>query len=307
MSCILTLLSLLFSATAIAKPDTIQQEIARLQDSNSPLLEYPSQFTQGIIPKAIHSHNDYWRDVPLLTALSFGVASVEADVWLINGELYVGHDMASLDKSRTFKSLYVQPLLDVLDKQNPKTEFTVNQSTKNGVFDTSTGTSLQLLVDIKTDGPSALPVILSALEPLRQNGYLTTFKDGQLSPGAVTVVGTGNTPLEGIKNLSPRDLFFDAPLANLTGGDTEWSVALSPLASTDYAAFIGWDGTTPIKDDQLARIQQMVNDAQNLGLKARFWDTPGWPINARNNIWKTLVGTGNYWLNADDLEAAANF
>ena len=30
-----------------------------------------------------------WRDVPLLTALSHGVASVEADVYLINGSLFV--------------------------------------------------------------------------------------------------------------------------------------------------------------------------------------------------------------------------
>lgn len=33
-----------------------------------------------------------WRDVPLLTALSFGVQSVEADVWLINGTLFVRTD-----------------------------------------------------------------------------------------------------------------------------------------------------------------------------------------------------------------------
>jgi hypothetical protein len=32
-----------------------------------------------------------WRDVPLLTALSYGVASVEADVWSFNdGLLLVG-------------------------------------------------------------------------------------------------------------------------------------------------------------------------------------------------------------------------
>ncbi len=30
-----------------------------------------------------------WRDVPLLTALSYGAASVEADVYLINGTLFV--------------------------------------------------------------------------------------------------------------------------------------------------------------------------------------------------------------------------
>lgn len=30
-----------------------------------------------------------WREVPLLTALSYGVASVEADVWLVDEKLYV--------------------------------------------------------------------------------------------------------------------------------------------------------------------------------------------------------------------------
>ena len=32
--------------------------------------------------KNIHSHNDYWRDVPLYSALANGVRSIEADVWL---------------------------------------------------------------------------------------------------------------------------------------------------------------------------------------------------------------------------------
>ncbi len=31
-----------------------------------------------------------WRDVPLFTALSLGATSFEADVWLINGTLFVG-------------------------------------------------------------------------------------------------------------------------------------------------------------------------------------------------------------------------
>lgn len=70
-----------------------------------------------------------WRDVPLLTALSFGVASVEADVWLINGTLYVGHEMAALTKDRTFDSLYVQPLLNIVKGQNPKNAFTQGQTT----------------------------------------------------------------------------------------------------------------------------------------------------------------------------------
>lgn len=40
-----------------AKPGVVQ-EISLLEHNNSPLLLYPTQFTQNIIPKQIHSHND---------------------------------------------------------------------------------------------------------------------------------------------------------------------------------------------------------------------------------------------------------
>jgi len=48
------------------------------------LLSYFSSQTLTVI-------TEDWRDVPLYTALSLGVASVEADVWLVNGELFVSH------------------------------------------------------------------------------------------------------------------------------------------------------------------------------------------------------------------------
>lgn len=81
---------------------------------------YPTDFTRGIEPvrlslrqdffwglrkstrgkrrsgltlytqKPFHSHNDYWRDVPFYSGLAAGAVSTEADVWLIDGILYVG-------------------------------------------------------------------------------------------------------------------------------------------------------------------------------------------------------------------------
>ncbi|KAF5390288.1 hypothetical protein D9757_002853 [Collybiopsis confluens] len=290
----------------LGKPGVLDQ-IAMLEDSNSSLLQYPTQFTQNIVPKQIHSHNDYWRDVPLLTALSFGVASVEADVWFVNDTLFVGHELAALTPDRTFDSLYVQPLLAILARQNPVNSFTANQTSPNGVFDTSSGTPLQVLIDMKTDGNSTLPPVLKALEPLRQLKYLTTFENGILTLSAVTAIGTGNTPLDGIKALSPRDVFFDAPLIALDDPNTVYNVSLSPIASTDYGPAIGWPGIGAISDSQLANMTKFIHDAHSRGIKARFWDTPGWPIQARHAIWEQLLNTGADWLNADDLEAASDF
>jgi len=281
----------------------VLDEITMLETSNSTLLRYPTDFTQNIVPKGIHSHNDYWRDVPLLTALSLGVASVEADVWLVNNTLFIGHEMAALTPARTFDSLYVEPLVSIIEGQNPKSQFTVNQTSVNGVFDTASSIPLQLLVDMKTDGPSTLPFVVTALQPLRERGFLTTCQsNGTCTLGAVTVVGTGNTPLAGIQTLFPRDVFYDAPLTSL---NATFDITISPLASTDYEVAVGWSGIGNINQTQLSAIQQFVADAHGLGIKARFWDTPGWPIHARNNVWQTLIDNGADWLNADDLNAAA--
>lgn len=123
------------------------------------------------------------------------------------------------------------------------------------------------------------------------------------------MVGTGNSPLAQVKALNPRDYFFDAPLTQLTDPslNTTWDPTLSPLASTDYGPAVGWSGIGNITTAQLANITQFVGDAHARGIKARFWDTPGWPIRAREAVWQVLLDNAADWLNADDLEAAANF
>lgn len=149
--------------------------------------------------------------------------------------------------------------------------------------------------------------MLQALEPLRKLGYLTTFANGVLTQSAVTAVGTGNTPLAGIQALSPRDVFFDAPITELGSSNTTWNVTISPLASGDYSAAIGWNGIGQISDTQLGNLEKLIQEAHDLGLKARLWDTPGAPIVARNNVWQQLLASGADWLNADDLKAASGF
>lgn len=123
------------------------------------------------------------------------------------------------------------------------------------------------------------------------------------------VVGTGGSPLDLIKNLSPRDFFYDAPLDQLGNStlNTTWDISLSPIASCDYSEVVGWNGITNISDSQRSTILNLVQNAHARGIRARFYDTPGWPINARDNVWRELLDDGADWLNADDLEAASKF
>ncbi len=104
--------------------------------------------------------------MPFYSALSVGAVSVESDVWLYNGTLYVGHERSALTTGRTFESLYINPILDTLHRQNPTTSRFQSSLTHNGVFDTDGSQTLYLFVDVKTDGPTTWPYVVRALEPL---------------------------------------------------------------------------------------------------------------------------------------------
>lgn len=182
------------------------------------LASWPTDFSRDINPIPCHSHNDYWRLVPLYSAIGAGCTGVEADIWLFEEELYVGHSIASLTRNRTLHSLYIEPLLNILSKQNPTTPFHDGKSSLNGVFDTRPEQSLVLLIDFKTPGVDLWPYVLSALKPLRERRYLTHVDGDRIVQRPITVVGTGNTPFELVSSKASNpdfDVFYDAPIGTM--------------------------------------------------------------------------------------------
>ncbi|KAL8953692.1 MAG: hypothetical protein Q9222_000476 [Ikaeria aurantiellina] len=209
------------------------------------LASWPTDFSRGILPVPVHSHNDYWRKVPLFSAIEAGCMSVEADVWLFDSELYVGHSLASLTPNRTFASLYVDPLVTILENQNPSTRFHPDgNSSHRGVFDTVPEQSLTLLIDFKTSGSALFPSVVTALQPLRSRGYLTHRNGTQIISRPITVVGTGNTPFNLVSSNATNpyhDIFFDAPLGAMWEGLSaekapETPQAEAPVYGTDIDA-----------------------------------------------------------------------
>jgi len=321
------------------------------------LARYPTDATRDITPIPCHSHNDYWRRIPLFDAIHYGCTGVEADVWLYEDELYVGHNTASLTQNRTFRSLYVNPLVKMLDLQNTKTMFANPKG--HGVFDTDPGQTLVLLVDFKTDGRELWPYVVNQLSPLREKGYLTYYDGEKTVPRAITVVGTGNTLFDlVVQNTTYRDIFFDAPL------DAMWDnprLSITPQdigdedidADVDYGTAMAFDGRPASEDPahnpkrgqgnegigdaiqadfnpstsyyasvsfnhavgfiwrghlsnrQMNIIRGQIRGAKKRGLKARYWDTPSWPISLRNHVWHVLMKEGADVLNVDDLRSAA--
>lgn len=302
------------------------------------LSDYPTQFTanlppdfsRDIVPIPCHSHNDYWRHVPLYDALAAGCTSVEADVWLSGNQLFVGHNQKSLTKERTLESLYIDPIVSILSSQNTPSQATTTDSTAstspstsatnlNGVFDASPNTPLTLLIDMKTDGVSTFPAVLDHLEPFRSRGWLTHFNGSAVVPGLITVVGTGNTPFDLLTaNTTYRDIFYDAPLEQLWPDDPttpfnnldqvltgmKYTTENSYYASVSFQKEIGKLYHGMLSPTQVLRIRSQIRGAEERGLRSRYWDTPAWPVGRRDHVWDVLVREGVGALNVDDLEAA---
>ncbi|OJD10906.1 hypothetical protein ACJ73_09663 [Blastomyces percursus] len=204
-------------------PNDIERGIARSGRPDQPgeyLSHGPPDNTGVVIPIPCHSHNDYWRPVPLFSALEAGCISVEADIWLFGDDLFVGHTTGSLAPDRTLTKMYIGPLVEILEKQNPIAHFHPKlNKPPNGVFDTRPSQTLVLLIDFKNRAADAWPYLLSQLSPLRDRGYLTYFNGTGVTEGPVTVVATGKAHFKNIAaNDTYRDVFFDAPLDKLAKG-----------------------------------------------------------------------------------------
>jgi hypothetical protein len=219
----------------------------------------------------------------------------------------VGHEPSALTASRTLSSLYLDPILDTLHRLNPKTPFS-QEGEQNGVYDTDAAQTLYFFIDMKTASSDTWPAILAALEPLRRGQWLTTFDGKELFKRPVTVIGTGNTQLKDVREYTPRDVFFDAPLAelekapfvNLTSNE-------SPIASTNFAAVFGDVRRREMNATQLDVLRRQVDAAHGKGIMARYWNQPAFPIGTRNAIWRTLWDEGVDLLNVDDLKGASGF
>ncbi|KAM0788660.1 hypothetical protein ACM66B_002761 [Microbotryomycetes sp. NB124-2] len=279
-------------------------------------LVFPGGLSRGVPARKLASHNDYWRDVPLYSALSCGASSVEADVWLNpkDDRLYVGHSVSSLTKARTFDRLYVSQLVKILTAANPHDTQTLffndtdfftpdNEREQRRAWEPywqSDSDTIQLLVDLKTRGDVTFEAVSRELEPLRSRGWLTTRKGDELVRGPVTVVLTGNgnnlDVRKKVSSLDTVDMFIDAPLLSLDetwtndkGSSVGWDPRFAPMASTGFASATNWKGLFEISESEKLKLVSLIDKAQSRGFQVRFWSSPRWPVFARERVWKTLL------------------
>lgn len=229
-----------------------------------------------------HAHNDYDHERPLFDALDHGFTSVESDVWLVDGELYIGHD--GPDLTRTLDEEYLAPLAKRF-RQYHGSEYAHWRG------------SLRLLIDVKGDGPATWKEIERQLSHYRF--LFTTYRHGRVHEGAVTAVISGNRDLEAMQQARTRYSFYDGRISDLGQGI---SPALMPLVSDNWENQIGYTEGA-FTDEQRATLTSLVDQAHEQGYQIRFWATPDDPGPVRDTTWAEELAADVDVFNTDDLAA----
>jgi hypothetical protein len=261
--------------------------LAALTFSASVLLTRASAYAADDLPLArAHAHNDYEHARPLRDALEAGFSSVEADVWLVNGQLLVAHDLEDVSPQRTLESLYLEPLRQQVQ----------------GAFATAERLhGLQLLIDVKSEAEPTYRALDDVLA--RYRDILTVFTDGGVSEGAVTAVISGNRARELMTRQRVRFAGYDGRSSDLAAGAPS---ALIPLISDNWTTLFSWRGEGPMPQEQRDKLTAFVRAAHEDGQRVRFWATPDQsPV--REAVWRELIAAGVDYVNTDDLAGLASF
>ncbi len=234
------------------------------------------------LPRA-HAHNDYEHARPLLDALDRGFASVEADVWLVDGVLLVAHDRKDVKPGRTLASLYLDPLRD--------------RVRKNGGAVYVGGPPVVLLVDVKSEAVATYAVLHDQLAGYTE--MLTTFREGRVESRAVTVIVSGNRAQKEMAAQSVRHAFVDGRGVDLENNPP---ATLVPWVSENWQKLSPWRWQGAMPPEARLALRAWIDRAHGQGRRVRFWNTPDRP-----EVWRTLIEAGVDFVGTDDLAGLQRF
>lgn len=203
------------------------------------------------------SHNDYWRTRPLLDAISYRFNCVEADLWLIDGELYVSHERPEKDSSITFENLYLKPLVAIIEQNNGQ----VYPGSKKPFF---------LMVDFKEKGEEIYALLKKQIQPYQS--YFCSIQKGEYNQGAVLLFISGDRPKNSLPNETTRYAFLDGTLSDL---GKQIPKTVSPVVSDNYSNFFTWKGEGgEMPKEQLDKMRKLIKQVHEEGKLFRWWGAP---------------------------------
>ncbi len=228
-----------------------------------------------------HSHNDYHRSRPLFEALEHNLKSIEVDVILVEGELYVAHEESEINKANTLESLYLAPLMN---------EFLKRDSSLYG------NEPLILMIDFKTEAAPTYNALVRILTHYKS--MCSEYTDSIKTQRAIDVIISGARPIKQVQREKTRFLAIDGRPNEVYN---KANTLLFPLVSEDWFDFVKQFGAIS-ESDLKSKVTEYTTLAHNQGKIIRFWNIPN-----TESQWKLMLELGVDLINTDSPKKFSEF
>jgi alkaline phosphatase len=227
-----------------------------------------------ISAQIIHSHNDYEQKQPFFAAYDLGFDSIEADLYLKDGELCVAHNQKDISTERTLRKLYIEPLLAKIKE--------------NGGYPYPNKKSLHLLLDLKAQGKEIMQVLDIQLKPYKK----------ELKHIKISISGDMPKPEE-FQNYD-KMFSFDGRKSLDYSKEGFKRVYIVSASFTDFGKY--WAGKEPLSQEVAEKISVFVNEMHAKNKKVRLWGTPNTTLG-----YETLKALQVDVIGTDDLPLLRNY
>jgi alkaline phosphatase len=209
--------------------------------------------------------------VPFWKAFSNGLNTVEADIYLENGTLYVTHDRSDIELKRTLEVLYLDPMVTALE---------------NGFGPQG----LNLMIDVKSDAVATLTVLQKTLGKYPQIINSPHYK----------IIISGNRPDPSTYHTYPKFIHFDHQQLQTSMEPADWDRVA--MVSLPFGAYSQWNGKGRLTHADFDKVKEAITKAHQLDRPFRFWGTPD-----SKTAWRTFVEMGVDVINTDQPFECASY
>ncbi len=248
--------------------------LALVACQQTPTMQTPTPLARA------HAHNDYNHARPLLDALDHGFCSVEADIFLVDGQLLVAHDLEDVRPDRTLQALYLEPLRQRARQFNGR------------IY--PNGPTFTLLIDVKSHGERTFPVLRRVLE---EYSDIIDVWDADGAPpresAAVVAIISGARPRDLMLRQERYIARYDGRMRDL---NSDLPPHFMPLVSDSWWSHFNWLGLTEMPAEERQKLRDMVRRAHEKGYRVRFWATP-----ELETVWQELLDAEVDLINTDNL------
>ncbi len=189
-----------------------------------------------------YAHNDYRNRHPLWDALNQGYAGVEADFFLVDGELLVAHDRDRVRADRTLRGMYLEPLRQIVADSGRVCP---------------SGRSFILNIEAKEPGNAGFTALHELLLEYRE--MLTRVEDGREIKGPVQVILVGrHPPLAELAALPVRCVAVQSYYRDLPPDHAQIPAHLLRLVTVQYPQHFSWRGEGSAPDGFRENLAELI-------------------------------------------------